>query len=381
MYDTLSPDAQKYIIDQTQLTTIAISSDYIAPISNLKLADSENLMKSLANLVVFESDITDADKELAAKAGIKLITFAEVEAKGREIVAAGAPELVEPTENSCVMFSYTSGTTGVPKGVKLTHKMLISQSYAGFVRHKNGGLPLSENDTYISYLPAAHSFEQFLFGISLIYGMRCASYGGNVLKLVEDIQILKPTYFPSVPRLLNRIYGKIAAATGDMSAMLGGKVRCIVTGSAPIAGDVLDFLAARFNCIVIEGYGLTETTGGSVITMARDKMRGIVGGPCQNVKLKLRDLPDMDYLTTDSPPRGEIMFWSPGVMQGYFKNPEKTAEAFDGEWFKSGDVGMILPNGAVKIVDRVKNIFKLSQGEYLAPEKIENIYVKSKFIA
>ena len=109
--------------------------------------------------------------------------------------------------------------------------------------------------------------------------MKCACFGGNVLKLVEDIQVLKPTFFPSVPRLLNRIYGKIAAATGDMSAMLGGKVRVIVTGSAPIAGDVLNFLQARFNCLVMEGYGLTETTGGSVITLPADTERGIVGGP------------------------------------------------------------------------------------------------------
>lgn len=89
----------------------------------------------------------------------------------------------------------------------------------------------------------------------------------------------------------------------------------------------------------------------------------------------------MGYLHTNDPPKGEVVMWGPSMMAGYFKNPEKTAEAFhDGDWLLSGDVGMILPNGALKIVDRAKNIFKLSQGEYIAPEKLENVYVKSEFV-
>jgi len=96
--------------------------------------------------------------------------------------------------------------------------------------------------------------------------------------------------------------------------------------------------------------------------------------------MRLKDIPEMSYYSTDKPnPRGEVCFWGPSVTKGYFKNPEKTAEAFHGEWLRSGDVGMVLPNGALKIVDRAKNIFKLSQGEYIAPEKLENVFIQSEW--
>jgi len=173
------------------------------------------------------------------------------------------------------MFSYTSGTTGDPKGVKLSHKMILACEYA--VNTRLGAGTFTEDDTYISYLPAAHAFEQIVFAMACLSGMKVGYFGGNVLKLVEDAGILQPTLFPSVPRLYNRIYGKIQdkfkAATGlkgmlvqravasklaylqsgdgfthwlydklvfsKVAAMLGGRVRLMITGSAPIATEVL----------------------------------------------------------------------------------------------------------------------------------------------
>mmetsp|Transcript_4415 Transcript_4415/g.7500 ORF Transcript_4415/g.7500 Transcript_4415/m.7500 type:complete len:405 (-) Transcript_4415:377-1591(-) len=374
-------------------------------------------MTSLKNLIVFASEISAADKELAAKAELNLYTFEEVIFKGREAKKQSDMSVDEPDIDDCIIFSYTSGTTGNPKGVKLTHRMAVTTGYACNIRFSNGAAQFSENDCYISYLPLAHSFEQCIFAISCIYGMKVGFFSGNVLKLTEDMQVLKPTFFPTVPRLLNRIYGKIndgmKAATGikawlikkavaakldnlktsvythgiydaiifnKMKFLVGGNLRCIITGSAPIAGDVLDFLKICFCCRIAEGYGLTETCGGAVVTYGQDSQTGIVGGPVLNAKIKLRDLPEMGYLTTQDPPRGEICFKGPGVMKGYFLNPEKTAEAFIDGWFLSGDVGVIQKNGGLKVIDRAKNIFKLSQGEYIAPEKLENIYVKSGFI-
>ena len=168
--------------------------------------------------------------------------------------------------------------------------------------------PLNEEDCYISYLPAAHSFEQSNIAMVLYNGVKCGFYSGNTLKLVEDIGILKPSVFPSVPRLYNKIYGKIKDGFGKKTGLirwladkaveskletlksgggldhafydaivfkkirnlLGGNVRIMITGSAPIAGDVLDFLKICFSCPIAEGYGLTETCAGSVICYMDD---------------------------------------------------------------------------------------------------------------
>jgi len=257
--------------------------------------------------------------------------------------------------------------------------------------------------------------------------MKIGYFGGDVLKLTDDCQVLKPTFFPSVPRLYNKIYGKLqdklindptgckanlikSAIKSKMSAveasgkvtncfydklvfskvkaLLGGNVKIMLTGSAPIDGKVLKFLKICFACPIVEGYGMTETCAGSLITFPGDPEIGHVGGPLHNVKIRLRDIPDMNYLHTDPNPRGEVCFFGTGNMTGYFKNEEKTNEAFtdpttktNNGWMHSGDVGMVLPNGAVKIIDRAKNIFKLSQGEYIAPEKLENIYVQSEWVA
>ena len=133
---------------------------------------------------------------------------------------------------------------------------------------------------------------------------------------------------------------------------------------------------------IFEVYGQTETNGPATATLQGDVSNGHVGGVINTCKIRLRDVIEMGYLHTDNPPRGEILVKSSHNFRGYFKNPEKTKEAFDEDgWVCTGDVGIIFPNGAVKVVDRAKNIFKLAQGEYIAPEKLENIYVQCSLIA
>jgi long-chain acyl-CoA synthetase len=168
-----------------------------------------------------------------------------------------------------------------------------------------------------------------------------------------------------------------------IAAMMGGNVRFMITGSAPIEPSVLELLKICFCCPFMEGYGLTETSGGSSVTWPNDPNTGHVGGPLPCVKWRLQDVEGMGYFSTDKPyPRGELQMKGASVTSGYYKRPDKTKEAFDEDgWFKTGDVAMVYPNGSVKIIDRSKNIFKLSQGEYIAPEKIENIFGLSGEIA
>jgi len=217
---------------------------------------------------------------------------------------------------------------------------------------------LGPQDTYISYLPSAHSFEASTFTLAMTYGVRCGYFGGNILRLVpDDLPMLKPTFFPSVPRLYNKIFGnvkaKFGAATGckkwllnkvmttkhanlaatgtvthgcydkilkPVRAVLGGNITKMVTGSAPISQEVLDFIKVAFSSEMQEGYGMTETSAGSVLTRQGDPVSGHVGGPVANVKIRLRDIPEMEYLHTNNPPKGEICFWGPSIMKGYYKN-------------------------------------------------------------
>lgn len=296
----------------------------------------------------------------------------------------------------------------------LTHGNFVAALSASY-----GNLGGSPDDASISYLPLAHIFGRVCDMICLCIGGRLGYFTGDMNTLVEDIQELKPTIFATVPRLLNRIYGKIVASTinapGATGALarrgiavklanleagngfthafwdrlifnkvkkaLGGNVRVMVTGSAPIGKDVMQFLRVALCCDIREGYGATETCAASTIHYPNENKAGHIGGPFTCNEIKLVDVPEMNYLSTDPLPRGEICIRGPNVFQGYYKDEEKTREAIDDDkWFHTGDIGLINERGSIVIIDRKKNIFKLAQGEYIAPEKIENVYAKESVV-
>ena len=162
--------------------------------------------------------------------------------------------------------------------------------------------------------------------------------------------------------------------------MTGGKLRFITSGSAPLSVQVQKVIRVAISSSFCELYGLTETAGCSHGAAVTDPETGYCGAPAPCAKVKIRDLPEMGYLHTDKEPRGEVCIYGGGITPGYFREKKKTEEAIKDGWLHTGDVGIVRPDGKMKIIDRIKHIFKLSNGEYVAPEKLENVYIQSKYI-
>ncbi|KAJ6757187.1 LONG-CHAIN-FATTY-ACID--COA LIGASE [Salix koriyanagi] len=164
---------------------------------------------------------------------------------------------------------------------------------------------------------------------------------------------------------------------------LGGRVKFMGSGASPLSPDVMDFLRVCFGCQVLEGYGMTETSCVISSVDQGDNLSGHVGSPNPACEIKLVDVPEMNYTSEDQPhPRGEICVRGPSIFQGYYKAEVQMREVIDDDgWLHTGDIGLWLPAGRLKIIDRKKNIFKLAQGEYIAPEKVENVYTKCRFVS
>jgi long-chain acyl-CoA synthetase len=420
LYDTLGEDSTSFIIEQTQLLSIVLQASNVSTIIKMKESGKGNTLK---NLIVLDN-LDDALLQECKKYDLTVYSFEQVIDIGKNSRKA---VLSKPTPETVISLCYTSGTTGEPKGVRVSHKQCVAVIAAinmdGVFETVNVG---GCKDTYISYLPLAHMYERIVLWTTVFIGLKIGFYGGDMLKLKEDLAELKPTIMVSVPRLYNRFYdvimGKVNAATGmkkkllnrafrvklknlrkngclkhkfydkivfkKMRMVMGGKMKLLISGAAPIAADVLETLKICFSCPISEGFGQTETAAPAFEAHPADWTSGHVGGPIMCVECKVVGVPEMNYLCTDKNekgdlvPRGELCMRGPSVMVGYFKNREKTEEAIDQDgWLHSGDIVAIIPGGKVKIIDRIKNIFKLSQGEYVAVEKLENVYNKSPFVS
>jgi long-chain acyl-CoA synthetase len=156
-------------------------------------------------------------------------------------------------------------------------------------------------------------------------------------------------------------------------AKLGGNVKIVISGAAPLDPEVLRFLRCVFCCPSVEGYGQTEATAGIAIQSPEDPSCGHVGPPLVGVEVKLQDVPEAN-INAARDGRGELLVRGPNVFQGYFKNETKTRETVEDKWLKTGDVAEFTSDGQIRIVDRAKAIFKLSQGEYVAPDHLEGVY-------
>uniref|UniRef100_A0A4W3HKW4 Long-chain-fatty-acid--CoA ligase n=1 Tax=Callorhinchus milii TaxID=7868 RepID=A0A4W3HKW4_CALMI len=405
LYDTLGPEAIRYIINTAEISTVICDNEEKAKIllKNVEKKETPG-MKIIILMDPLEAELV----EMGRNCGVEIVALQEVEV--RRQCSCNPPR---PEDLSIVCF--TSGTTGNPKGAMLTHGNVVAD-FSAFLKVTEKVIFPRQDDVLISFLPLAHMFERVIQSVVVCHGGRIGFFQGDIKLLSDDMKALRPTIFPVVPRLLNRMYDKIFSQAGTpvkrwllkfaakrkeievrngiirnnslwdkfffnkIQNSLGGEVRMIITGAAPASPAVLGFLRAALGCQVYEGYGQTECTAGCTFTTPGDWTSGHVGAPLPCNFIKLIDVRDMKYFSAKG--EGEICVKGPNVFKGYLKDPKKTTEALDeDEWLHTGDIGKWLPNGTLKIIDRKKHIFKLAQGEYVAPEKIENIYIRSEPVA
>ena len=412
LYDTLGEQANDYIFNQTKLDTLIINKERMDDFINSAL--DKNLCKYIKNLIVVGEKDLPFKKEWVKRTRGRLNIYKWQDVK--EIGEKNVQKWAKVTPDTVYAFSYTSGTTGNPKGAMISHGNLISL-YASITER----VDLTQM-TYLSYLPLAHILERSVFNVLIYFKGRIGIFSGTKKLLFEDIKLLRPTLFISVPRVFNKIYTKIMSTFKEKScciqaifnnglktklknlkeknkikhwfydliifnkikAIMGGRVKYFITGGAPISPHIFDFFKVVFQAHFAEVYGQTEGSGSAFSSFKDDLVSGHVGGPLLKNEFKLVDVPEMGYSNQDldeqgnSRPRGEIWVRGPGIIKEYYKLPQKNKETFIDGWLLSGDIGQIIaPNNRLQIIDRKKNIFKLSQGEYIAPEKLETAYRKA----
>lgn len=420
LYSTLGDEAFNYICEQTQISTLCVSPDLIQMLVDCKKKFS---IPTLKNVILYDmsnkADQTDIQKMIDV--GLHVIAFDNLIKENTEVHES----MLQMSKPDTVMtICYTSGTTGNPKGVMIVQKNMISMLETCI---KSAGPPADEKRAHISFLPLAHIMERFVISGFMSFAGRIGFISGNVrTTLIKDIELLKPTMLFVVPRVMQTIsaklhesfnalprfkrnllfkalqvkkdnynkYGVITHAFFDKVVLselrrkFGGCLDCILCASAPLSKDLADEFKILLSVPIIEGWGMTELSGAAFASHFTDLTNNTAGGVITSAMLKIVDVPELNY-TKDSVfegevcPSGEICIKGPIVCVGYYKNPKETQSAFDSDgYLHTGDVGRIIPhlNNGIRIIDRIKEIFKLSQGEYIIPNKLENVYSKSKYI-
>nr|AOE43315.1 fcsA [Cavenderia deminutiva] len=401
LYATLGPNAIEYVINHAEVKLVLCEGKNVSKLLQMGVTDS------LKTIVSFDNPPGGAPKD----SKFNYYTLAELEQMGAEHPAPHTPPKVD---DLCTLL-YTSGSTGNPKGVMLSHLNMVSE-VAGAYFSPAG---LTSEDVHMSYLPLAHSFERAVVSMVSYVGGQVGFFSGVIPELFNDIHVLRPTFLCGAPRVWQKLHDKMwltingeswlkrtlftwglnskqaAIRAGSSTPFwdrlvfektkdrLGGRVKFILSGSAPLDPKIGEFLKACFCCPVVQGYGLTENVGGACVGYPEDPALGHVGPTLCCCEVKLVDVPEMNYFATDKPsPRGEVCIRGHNVFKGYYKDPAKTAEDLKADgWFHTGDIGRWNENGTLSIVDRKKNIFKLSQGEYVAAEYLESVFVRSPLAA
>ncbi|KNC82847.1 hypothetical protein SARC_04871 [Sphaeroforma arctica JP610] len=348
IYDTLGPDSVHYVMEHSEMVAAFFEKIRLESV----LAAIGKGLPHLKYAICFDV-VTAEDKAKFVKAGVELLNLYELTDMGVENVFPHDP----PTASDVAVLMYTSGTTGNPKGVQITHSNVMSD-----VVSLQRRLHVSNRDVHFSFLPLAHIFERVIQALCVSQGCSIGFYQGKLPELMLDIQTLRPTFFVAVPRILSRIYDKInqgvkaggpekeiafkdaynmrlaALERGEdtpmlnkkvfdrMGMALGGRVKWIITCSAPLGTAIHEFLRVCVCPVIMVGNGLTETTAGATITHYNGMKLGHVGSAKASNEVKVVSIPEINYLTTDECPRGEVCVRGTNVFGSYLKNPKKTKE-------------------------------------------------------
>jgi len=391
IYPTISAQDYAYILSH--------SESQICFVSDQEILDKINIIRkevpTLKEVYSFDAISGCESWSDLLETGMQADTQQAVETAKKEVQSEDLATII-----------YTSGTTGIPKGVMLSHSNIVSNVLASAER-----LPLSiGQSTALSFLPVCHIFERVILYLYLYSGVRV--YFAESLETIGDnLKEVKPHVMTAVPRLLEKVYDKIYAKGEELNGIkqklfywaveiglqyepygqngfiynlkhaiakklilskwkegLGGNLELIASGSAALQPRLARVFTAA-GMTLVEGYGLTETSPViSVNDMRKGKFKiGTVGKIIDGVEVKIAK-------------DGEILCKGPNVMQGYYKEPEKTAEVMSGDYFHTGDIGVLDDEGFLKITDRKKQLFKTSGGKYVAPQLLENSFKQSMFI-
>uniref|UniRef100_A0A0E0MGC7 Long-chain-fatty-acid--CoA ligase n=1 Tax=Oryza punctata TaxID=4537 RepID=A0A0E0MGC7_ORYPU len=425
LYDTLGANAVEFIMDHAEISIAFVQESKIKSV----LAVVQKCRAHIKAIVSFGDVINDLKRE-AEQLGISCFSWEEFSALGKQ-----NHELPKKQKEDICTIMYTSGTTGDPKGVIITNRALIAGVMTTEHLLKLTDKVVSEDDSYFSYLPLAHIFDQVIGNYCISKGASIGFWQGDIRYLMEDVQVMKPTVFCGVPRVYDRIYTGInqKIQSGGMIAKslfqyaynysriikyvtlsslisklgnlrkglkqheaspffdkivfskikegLGGRIRLLLSGAAPLPRHVEEFMRVTSCSVLVQGYGLTESSSGCFTSIANVfSMIGTVGPPVTTIEARLESIPEMGYDALSNVPRGEICLRGHTLFSGYYKRPDLTEEVFSDGWFHTGDIGEWQPDGTMKIIDRKKNIFKLSQGEYVAVEVLESVYVQSPLV-
>mmetsp|Transcript_13092 Transcript_13092/g.28313 ORF Transcript_13092/g.28313 Transcript_13092/m.28313 type:complete len:657 (-) Transcript_13092:1511-3481(-) len=437
-YANLGPGAVEFGITQTETEVVFTDADLV-PLVNGILKNCPKVKH-----VVFIPDQRPAShpsrksdeqvRKMVVAPGVQVHSMEEVEKLGEGNADLPA-ESIQPSDLCMIM--YTSGSTANPKGVMITHENMVS-TVSGVCDAIPG---MGVGDFYVAYLPLAHILEVcaetgcLATGVAIGYGTPKTITDNSVCiepgQCKGDASELRPTLMAAVPMIMDKIRKAVTAkvdATGGITKkmfhsgyekkqkaladgldtpfwnkilfdkirakLLGGRLRYMLSGGGPLSKETQEFMNIVFCCPVGQGFGMTETVGAATIVWPNDRTFGRVGAPIRSMQLKLVDWEEGGYYAhpADAPagkqhpnPRGEILLGGKQIVKGYFKLPEVNAETFftdkDGvRWLRSGDIGEIFPDGVLAIIDRKKDLVKLSGGEYVSYGKLEPILRDSVYI-